>query len=146
MKTSKLLIVLLFFLFYSCKTYTITPDSFKEQILKVNPLSMKPDADSKVKVGLSKITFTYKSNGINYIKVIDKKGEKDLIQNSPSIEMRITLKNNKKHHFYFDTVYLQNDTLFGGKSRFIPNIITKIPFEEIQKIEIQDGGKKFNEK
>ena len=128
-------------IFVSCKTYTIEPLSFKEQLLKVDPESMKSDENSKVRVGLTNVKFSYKSNKISYIKVVDKKGEKDIIANSPAIEMRVTLKNNKKYHFYFDTVYLQNDTLIGGKSRFMPNLVTKIPFDEIFKIEVQDGGK-----
>ena len=138
---SKYLIVMICLIFVSCKTYTIEPLSFKEQLLKVDPESMKSDENSKVRVGLTNVKFSYKSNKISYIKVVDKKGEKDIIANSPAIEMRVTLKNNKKYHFYFDTVYLQNDTLIGGKSRFMPNLVTKIPFDEIFKIEVQDGGK-----
>ena len=87
--------------------------------------------------------FTYKSNKIDYIKVLDKNGVKDVINNSPALEMRVTLKNNKKYNMYFDTVYLENDTLTGCKSRFFPSLTTKILFNEIIKIEVQDGGKNY---
>ena len=143
MKRSKYLVLIVFLIFVSCKTYTLEPFYLKELLLKVNPESMKPDDKSKVKVGLTNVKFTYKSNKIDYIKVLNKNGVKDVINNSPVLEMRVTLKNNKKYNMYFDTVYLENDTLTGCKSRFFPNLTTKIPFNEIIKIEVQDGGKNY---
>jgi hypothetical protein len=41
-----------------------------------------------------------------------------------------------------DTVTLENDTLKGEKSRLL-GIKDKVPFNEIAKIEVQDGGKKY---
>ena len=92
------------------------------------------------------INKSYNSNQIKNIYVVDKNGNKKIIVNSPAIEIKVTLKNNKKYHFYFDTVVLQNDTLTGGRSRFMPKLVKKIPFDSIVKIEVQDGGKnmKYN--
>ncbi len=39
---------------------------------------------------------------------------------------------------------LENDTLKEGRSRFLPKLKREIPYDSIVKIEIQDGGKKFN--
>jgi hypothetical protein len=86
----------------------------------------------------------YHSNNINQIIVLDKDGKKMYLKNSPSIEMRVTHVNGKKYHFYFDTVILENDTLKGGRSRFIQGLSREIPLDSIVKIEVQDGGKKFN--
>jgi hypothetical protein len=58
--------------------------------------------------------------------------------------MRITHINGKKYLFYFDTIILENDTLKGSRSRFIPNLTRKIPFDSIAKIEVQEGGKNYN--
>jgi hypothetical protein len=88
--------------------------------------------------------ITYFSNDIKSLIVVDKNGNIISLNNSPSIEMRVTHKNGKKYHFYFDTVILENDTLKGGRSRFIQSLIRKIPMDSISKIEVQDGGKKFN--
>jgi hypothetical protein len=58
--------------------------------------------------------------------------------------MRVTHSNGKKYHFYFDTVVLENDTLKGGRSRFVQGLTRAIPLDSIVKIEVQDGGKKFD--
>ena len=144
MKTNNFLVLILCLAFFSCKTYTITPQSFKEQFANVDSTALKPiGMNSAFPYTYNGINMSYKSNHIDKIRVVDKDGKKYELKNSPAIEMRIILKNNKKHHFYFDTVYLQNDTLIGGRSRFIPKLVTKIPFENIQKIEVQDGGKQM---
>ncbi|WP_129460391.1 hypothetical protein [Flavobacterium stagni] len=128
----------------SCKTYTIPVQSFKEQMQGITADSMK-----KVNVRMplplpgSSTKTTYFSNQIQTIRVVNKKGEAVNLANSPAIEMRVTLRNNKRYHFYFDTVILQNDTLMGGRSRFASSLIRKIPMDSIVKIEVQDGGKKI---
>lgn len=86
----------------------------------------------------------YSSNNIDRLLVLDKDGNKKYLDNSPSIEMRITHRNGKKYILYFDTVTLENDTLKGGRSRFAQNLRREIPIDSIVKIEVQDGGKNFN--
>ena len=86
----------------------------------------------------------YTSNNIDRLIVTDKNGNKIYLNNSPSIEMRVTHRNGKKYHFYFDTIILENDTLKGGRSRFAQNLTRAIPMDSILKIEIQNGGKNFN--
>lgn len=88
--------------------------------------------------------ISYSSNNVKYLIVNDKDGNEYTIYNSPSIEMRITHRNGKKFHFYFDTVILENDTIFGGRSRFFQGLTRKIPLDSVSKIEIQDGGKKIH--
>jgi len=85
----------------------------------------------------------YSSNDIESLIVIDKNGNEIILENSPSIEMKVTHRNGKNYYFYFDTVILENDTLIGGRSRFAQNLIRKIPMDSILRIEIQEGGKKF---
>lgn len=129
--------------FYSCKTYTITPENLREQLSDTNSSTLK-----KVKINnpLNYGNLTYEANQVKKIQVINKKGTQETLENSPALEMRVTLKNKKRYHFYFDTVVIQNDTLSGGRSRFISGLKRKIPFDSIQKIEIQDGGKNFKYK
>jgi MFS superfamily sulfate permease-like transporter len=128
-------------LLFSCKTYTIPIDSFREQMIKTETRNMK---EVEINNPLTFHNIKYHSNNINQIIVIDKDGKKMYLKNSPSIEMRVTHVNGKKYHFYFDTVKLENDTLKGGRSRFVQGLTREIPLNDIVKIEVQDGGKKYN--
>ncbi|SRX52592.1 hypothetical protein [Aequorivita sp. CIP111184] len=130
-------------LIISCKTYTIPVESFREQMINETSENMK-----KVKVNnpffYSDIKYT--SNNIKRIIVTDKDGKRTYLDNSPSIEMRVTQVNGKKYTFYFDTVILENDTLKGGRARLVQGFLRKIPLDSIVKIELQDGGKNYNYK
>mgnify|MGYP000114134109 CR=1 FL=1 len=128
------------FLLISCKTYTITPQSFKSQFTKTDNNKMK---EVETNNPLFYKNFKYLSNDIKYLNATDKKGNLVFVQNSPSLEMRVTLINGKKKYFYFDTVTLENDTLKGGKSRFMSGLKNIIPFDQIVKIELQEGGKNY---
>ena len=139
MKT-KLSLLALVLLMTSCKTYTIPPENFKKQIVDSNANNLK---DVKVNNPISQFSsIAYKANSLIYLNVYDKNGSLSFMQNSPSIEMRVTLKNGKRKIFYLDTVTLENDTLKGEKSRIL-GLKDKVLFNEIVKIEVQDGGKNY---
>lgn len=125
----------------SCKTYTIPTESFKEQMKNSTVVNLGP-----VEIN-NPLSFNHKlnyfANQIDTIYVMDKNGQKTILTNSPAIEMRITHQNGKKYIVYFDTVTLENDTLKGSRSRFLPHLEREIPFDSIAKIEVQNGGKKF---
>lgn len=128
-------------LFLSCNTYTIPVESFREQMTKFPSSSMK---EVEINNPLAYGNIKYSSNNIDRIMVLDKKGNKIYIDNSPSIEMRVTHRNGKKYIFYFDTVILENDTLKGSRSRFAQGITRELPIKSIVKIEVQDGRKNFD--
>lgn len=130
----KLLIPLLFLVFYSCKTYYISPASFKEQITSTVPFRLKNEGTS------------YLATKMEAIQCVDKNGHDVMLQNTPSVEVRFIEKNGKKKTFYFNTVAFQNDTIFGGKSMLIPGLTSSMPFDSLSKIEIQKGGKQFKNK
>ena len=125
----------------SCKTYTVTPERFKEQFITAT------DSNALKGVTVSNPfggTITYNANQLEYIEVVSKDGFVVNLENTPSLEMRVTLKDGKKKIMYFDTVYIENDVLHAKKSRFISSLEQEIPFGDIVKIEIQDGRKKFS--
>jgi len=130
----------LIFLTFSCKTYHITPESFKTQMIEAKTENLK---EVEINNPLFYYNIQYSSNDIESLIVIDKNGNEIILENSPSIEMKVTHRNGKNYYFYFDTVILENDTLIGGRSRFAQNLIRKIPMDSILRIEIQEGGKKF---
>jgi hypothetical protein len=85
----------------------------------------------------------YKTYPIDSILCVDQKGNKFLLKNGPSIEIRFTEMNDKKTVFYFDHILLRNDTVTGVRSRFLPSFTRSIPLSQVKTIEIQDGRKKF---
>lgn len=129
-------------LIISCKTYTIPVDSFKKQMVRATSENLK-EVEINNPLNYSR-GIKYRSNTIERLEVVDKNGNMAYLDNSAAIEMRVTLQNGKKRILYFDTVVLENDTLKGGRSRFAQGLTLKIPMNEIVKIEVQDGGKKFN--
>lgn len=122
----------------SCKTYYIPIESFKEQFKDIDSVELK----TVYTRGPMGDVATYKTYPIDYIKCIDKENNPVELKNSPSIEVRVTDKNNKRTYFYFDQMYVQDSILKGEGSRFI-NYPKQIPIKDIKLIEIQDGHKNF---
>ena len=135
MKNKCILILILCFAMFSCKTYTVSPQSFNEQFGNI-------DYDLSTSRSISGSIY-YNGFQIKKINVIDKNGKTQILDNVPSLEMRITMNSGERKHFYFDSMKLQNDTLSGHKARFFPKMITKVPFSNVVKIEIQESGKKI---
>ncbi len=139
--TSRFFAVISLTLILSCKTYTIPVDSFLEQMKKANSENTK---DVEINNPLTFGKIKYSSNNIDRIIVSDKTGLEMYLNNSPALEMRVTHKNGKKFIIYFDTAIIENNILKGGRSRFVQGLNREIPMDSIVKIEIQDGGKKFD--
>ena len=125
MKIKTILFALLTTLLISCKTYTIPPENFKKQLSKVENQHKKT---------------IYQAYDLDNLVVYDNKGNATTLPNSPAIEMRVTQKNGKKNAFFFDTVFIENDTLKGEKSRIL-GLMNYVPFDQITKIEVQEGVK-----
>lgn len=135
----KIILIFSVFLFTSCTTYLIPIESFEEQFQNVNESSRE---EVKVRTPYYEISTKYLANTINNITCFDKNNNSIILKNSPSIQIRITEKNEKKTIFYFDRVYLENSIVYGDKSR-IPGFEKGIPLDSILKIEIQDEKKNF---
>lgn len=122
----------------SCKTYYIPVKSFKEQLSDIDSTQLRM-VRTRGPVGDIE---EYLANPIDKIKCVDSDGNETELQNSPSIETRITTNDGKRTVLYFDRIYVENDTLIGFQSRFI-GLSKKIPLTDITKIEVQDGQKNF---
>ena len=134
----KIILITTVLLFTSCTTYLIPIESFEEQFQNVNASSRK---EVRVRIPFG-IPIKYLANTINNIACVDNRNNDVVINNSPSIEIRITEKNRKKTIFYFDRVYLEKSIIYGDKSR-ITGFEKGIPIDSILKIEIQDEKKNF---
>jgi hypothetical protein len=129
----------LIFLASSCKTYYIPIESFKQQFAGLDSSKYK-EVITRGPVG-DKVK--YKTFPISFIKCVDKAGNPFELKNAPSLEIRFTDSNNKRTIFYFDRISVDSTSVTGVQSRFISSIKKKIALDNIVKIEIQDGGKKF---
>ncbi|WP_309641877.1 hypothetical protein [Flavobacterium sp.] len=136
----KLPLFLFLLVLISCKTYTISPDSFKRQYLGSESNKMRQvEINNPLLIGKTK----YLLNNVKVLEVTDKNGNIVAMKNEPSVEMRVTHKNGQKYHYYFQMVLLDRDTLKGGRSVFL-NLTRSIPFDSIVKIEIQNNKKGLN--
>lgn len=136
--SNSILIIILTLIISSCKTYYIPIQTFNEQFRDIDSVTLKT-VNTKGPMG---DIVTYKTYPIDYIKCVDKENKPFELKNSPSIEVRITDKNNKKTYLYFDQMYVQDSILKGDGSRFI-YFKKEIPIKDIKLIEVQDGHKKF---
>lgn len=84
----------------------------------------------------------YEANQIKKITAVDKNTQRVMLDNSPALEVRITLDNGKRHIFYFDTLFIEQGFLIGEKSRLM-HLRGKVPIAGITKVEIQNGGKRY---
>jgi hypothetical protein len=142
MTTKKGLLIGLFvvciLLINGCATYYIPVQSFQEQFQGITESNL-----ITVKVrGPGGYITEYKANPIETISCFDKNGNQITMQNSPSIEVRFTDKNNKRTIFYFDRIFLKDTLIVGDISRFLPGLKT-LSVNEIKLIEVQDGHKNF---
>ncbi|MEO8733941.1 MAG: hypothetical protein ABI373_06395 [Flavobacteriales bacterium] len=135
MNSSTLCLVVL--MLAGCKTYYITPASLHEQLLSTTPARTEM---------ISPFVFhvTYQAVQLSTIQCTDKAGTKMELPVAPNIEMRVTLNTGKRRTMYFDRTELRGDTLIGHPSWIIPNMVYRIPFSAITKVEVQNGGKRLS--
>ncbi len=141
MRTKLITLMGILSLLFSCKTYTIPVESFREQMTKSGSEKLR-NVEINNPINVIK-NIKYEANNIKSIIVTDKNGDKVKLENSPKLEMRVTRKNGKKYILLFDTVIVINDTLKGARSRLIQNLTREIPLSDIEKIEIQNSGKVY---
>ncbi len=129
---------------YLFPTYEISPESFREQFNGVDEASLK---DISIRNPTQHyddpgLRIKYRGNRIVKIYAVDDNTHRVTLDNSPALEVRITRTNGKRTIFYFDTLYIEQGMLHGNRSRFL-NIYGKIPVDEIKRVEIQNGRKRF---
>lgn len=123
----------------SCQVYTVSPQSFKIQLLE-NPVFTQLDSTDSLYLGP---VFFY-AYDMEYIFVQDKDGNSEFLENNPTIECRIYQYNGTKTAFYFDTMGMVGDSITGIRSFLKPernNVF--VHFDSIQRIELQNNKKKY---
>lgn len=122
-----LLVMTLVLLFSGCASFTISKESFVNQ-LKENQVVERKYTTASAGTG-------FDANGIEKIKCIDKNGKEVWLYAGKDVSFQITQHPGDKVTLYFDTVYLANDTIFGLKSRLVGGK-RKIPVNAVEKIAI----------
>jgi hypothetical protein len=127
----------------ACKTYIIPVESYKKQMAGIDSTGLK---QVKVREPGGTIAY-YLANPLKEILCQTKDGREVRLQNSPSIEMRVTYVGEKgkkrKRIFYFDRTALVHGYLYGVQSRLVSAIRSRIPIDSVKLIEVQDGQKKY---
>jgi|SRR5436190_7637562 hypothetical protein len=101
-------------LFYSCSTYLIPVDSFKNQFGGMKETDMK---EMVVQGPLGERTRykTFPQDSVD----CTKKGQWIRLEKAPSLEIRFTNDHNKKTVYYFDRIFVTDTTVSGTYSRML---------------------------
>jgi hypothetical protein len=128
-KLINILVLFAFLLISACSTFTLTKQSLIEQLNQNQQIGSDPNFQV-----LSLVD--YPSNNLMRIKCVDDKGKLVWLYPDKNTEFIITKKSDgDRITTYFDTLILQNDTLFGLRSRLIGGL-RKIPVDDIDKVEV----------
>jgi hypothetical protein len=122
-----------------CKSYYIPVQSFKQQLGGFDSTQL---ITVRTQGPMGEVV-AYKTYPLKTITCVDNKGRQVALPVSPSLELRVTSTRGKRSIFYFDQVRVNDTSLMGAQSRFMPFIRKTIPFSSIKLIEIQDGKKRF---
>jgi len=108
----KLLFITLLIIATSCSTYTVTKESLLQQLDNSQSISKTKN--------LASLGTNYYSNHLSQIKCVDKNGNEKNVYPDKNTSFSITNAiTGKSISLYFDTVYIENDSLKGLKSRII---------------------------
>lgn len=126
MKKSILIVTIL--MMSSCATFTVTKESLASQLQENQNISKERNVSS--------LGVEYFSNNLKKIKCTNKSGKEVWLYSGKNMNFKITkITTNENLGMYFDTVILQNDTLYGLKSRILGGK-RKVAVKDIAKIEI----------
>jgi hypothetical protein len=125
--------------FSSCKTYTIPVESFRERFM--SEPAQKTIVTTQSPWGGKSNYETFKMDSIL---CLNKSGDSIYIENKPSLEIRFTMTNNKRHSFYFDNMTFEGNKITGGNSRILSGLRKTINIDSVKKIELQYDGKQYN--
>ena len=129
LKKRVLLIFISLILLSGCSNFPIPTNSLVEQ-LKESQRTSKNTNFQEISIS------AYPSNNLRQIKCKDKDGNNILLVPDKNTEFVITKKSDgDKITVYFDTMILQNDTLFGLRSRFLGGL-RAIPLADVSYIEV----------
>lgn len=132
-----LLIASLALLLAGCTNHYLTKQMLMDQLFP----HWKPEGPSSSTVILPLpplgvgMSTRYDSNRLSRILCYNQKDEKVYLGVNQNTQLIITDKKGETYKFYLDTVFLQNGTLVGLRSRIL-GIQRSVPLDDIDKIEV----------
>ena len=116
----------------SCATYHLSTDSLVQQFANT-----QPERKYTYEPTLFFIPFSVNGNSLQTITCLDKNGKETTFDVTNRTSVRITLTDNSRTTFYFNTLLIQDSTISGSKTHFFEAHIRPIKLRDIAKIEIQ---------
>lgn len=110
-----------------CASFSISNESFVGQL--------KANQQLKREHNVSSVGTGYNSNNLEKIKCVDKSGKEVWLYGGKNVNFKISKMSGESVSMYFDTVFFQNDTIFGLKSRILGGK-RMIPVSDISKVTI----------
>uniref|UniRef100_UPI00404B809A hypothetical protein n=1 Tax=Flavobacterium sp. TaxID=239 RepID=UPI00404B809A len=126
----------LIFALVSCKTYNVSKESFRSQVVNYYTENLDENERDSTTFLYDK-TKVYKIYGMDFFNVNDKKGNPYELEILPGAQVKFTLDNGQKRLFYLQSLTLENDSIKGYKS-YIFNLKNAVSFNQISKIELQE--------
>jgi len=115
-------------LFSGCASFSISKESFVSQL--------KEQQEVRRTHNVRSLGTGYDSNHLEKIKCIDKSGNEVWLFGGKDVNFKITAQSTgNSQTMYFDTVFFENDTIFGLKSRILGGK-RAIPVNDIAKVTI----------
>ena len=132
MKKTLLALLVMPLLLTSCATYHLSTDSLVQQFANT-----QPERKYTYEPTLFFIPFSVNGNSLQTITCLDKNGKETTFDVTNRTSVRITLTDNSRTTFYFNTLLIQDSTISGSKTHFFEAHIRPIKLRDIAKIEIQ---------
>ena len=124
-KLSITIILFSLVLLTGCASYNITVDSLTAQL-----------NDQVVNKGYLLAKESVKGNTLVSVKCIDKNGKELVLPVTNRTGVRIYTKDNSKKTFYFNTLLIKDNSIYGSKTHFVNAQIDPIKLSDIKEIEI----------
>ena len=117
----------------SCATYTLSASELHKQIATAVPVE---GTYFYTPGGLFLFNHSM-NNGIRTLNALTSDGKEISINVTQRTSIRIHTKDGDYSTFYFDTMFMKNDSIIGDRTHFFPSAIKPIAFSDVVKIELQ---------
>jgi hypothetical protein len=138
MKKTLIVVPVLFVIFLtSCTSYFMTTANFQQQLRAINDSTIKYQNNFQTGLVLGLVKGQQFNNGIRKLECIDIAGKKVIVDVNHNTQIRLTNNRGKKQIYYFDTMFLRQDTIVLGKISRYKDFIVPMKLSDIAKVEVQ---------
>ncbi|HEX4850112.1 MAG TPA: hypothetical protein VFV08_04855 [Puia sp.] len=132
MKKNAIILILIILTISACTTYHVTTESMLRQFANMHADTRQSFVVDSPLVFPGAVT----GNALNEIKVLDQKGNEHTIQVKYNTVVLIIKKDGTSKAFFFDTLIIQDNTIYGQESHFGAMDRNPIKLDDIVRIEV----------